>query len=68
MGLCDPKAVRAGKAWYQQVNEPGFITQAMKDLHAQRHGIVKGLVIGRIQSPSLVAHNKSSVNDNERTT
>jgi hypothetical protein len=68
MGLCDPKAVRSGKAWYQQVNEPGFITQEMKDLHAQRHGIVRGVVIGRIQSPSLVGHNKSSVNDNERTT
>lgn len=26
MGLCDPKAVRAGKAWYQQVNTPGFMS------------------------------------------
>lgn len=24
MGHCDPKAVRAGKPWYMQVNEPGF--------------------------------------------
>ena len=25
MGLCDPKAVRAGKPWCEQVNEPGFM-------------------------------------------
>ena len=25
MGLCDPKQVRSGKAWYQVVNEPGFM-------------------------------------------
>jgi len=68
MGLCDPKAIRNGKAWADVVNEPGFITQAMKDLHAERHGIVKGVVIGTISSPSLASYSKSSVNETKRTT
>lgn len=25
MGMCDPKAVRAGEPWYKQVNKPGFM-------------------------------------------
>jgi hypothetical protein len=25
MGYCDPKAVRAGKPWCEQVKEPGFM-------------------------------------------
>ena len=61
MGMCDPKAVRAGRPWHEQVNEPGFITEAMKRHHAESHGIYPGLVIGRIAHPSLACENKSSV-------
>jgi hypothetical protein len=63
MGMCDPKAVRAGKPWYQQVNEPGFITEAMKQAHAERHGILPGLVIGTLVGGQFVGHNKSSLNN-----
>lgn len=48
MGLCDPKAIRSGKAWYQAVNEPGFMgVRAPSELQP--------LVIGRIRAPSLAA-------------
>lgn len=48
MGLCDPKAVRSGKAWYQVVNEPGYM---------------QGHLPGTLQSPPLVRDNKSSQNE-----
>lgn len=36
MGLCDPKAVRKGKPWYQQVNEPGFMKPAQQEEKAKK--------------------------------
>jgi hypothetical protein len=53
MANCEPKEIRKGVAWHQAVNQPGFITRPMKDAHAERHSIIKGLVIGRTRFPSL---------------
>jgi len=63
MGMCDPNAIRNGKSWADQVNQPGFITDAMKRHHAESHGIYPGVVIGTIASPSLACETKSSVKD-----
>lgn len=57
MGLCDPKAVRKGTPWHQAVNQPGFITQAMKDHHARTHGHLPGQVKGAPPNPSFTGDN-----------
>jgi hypothetical protein len=48
MGMCDPKAVRAGRPWYEQVNDPGFM---------------RGQTPGRLVSPMSARDNKSSVSN-----
>ncbi len=48
MGLCDPKAVRAGRPWHEQVNDPGFM---------------RGRVSGSDARPMLSRDNKSSLSN-----
>lgn len=47
MGMCDPKAIRNGKAWADVVNTPGFM---------------QGQVNKPLVGAQFVGHNKSSVN------
>jgi len=53
MGLCDPKAVRAGRPWYMQVNEPGYM---------------QGRKPGTLAPPKPACDTKSSVNDTKEKT
>ena len=61
MGLCDPKAIRNGRSWADLVNQPGFITESMRDLANQRHGSLQGKVIGTVSSPQCGRDNTLSL-------
>lgn len=65
MGHCDPKEIRKGKPWHVQVNEPGFITQAMKDHHARTHGHLQGRSCGTAPNPTSERDNYLSVNNTQ---
>jgi hypothetical protein len=60
MGMCDPKAVRAGTPWYQQVRGPGFMgVKAPSEL--------KPITIGRVREVAREIERNASTSNVQRS-
>lgn len=57
MGLCDPKAIRNGKAWADVVNQPGYMRQFDKKDKSLVIGYLPGKTLGTAPSPHFGCDN-----------